>query len=365
MKPLRLSVIFLMVLLAGCAEKVTPPEDVRPLRVVRIQPAGVNAGAARTYSGEVRARVEATLAFRVGGKVLTRQANVGDHVKAGQVLATLDPQDSDLAVAEAEARRTQAQQELARVRDLFSRKYVSQAALDAREADYKAAEARWVLAKNQTAYTVLRADKSGVIGQVMIEPGQVVSSSQGFGTGQAAFRIAYDGEREVAIAVPERDIALFTPGRDVVAGIYATPGVAYKGRVREVSSLADPATRTFAVRVTLQDATPFALGLSAGVQLVEAAVSGMALPPSALFQKDNRPAVWVVGDDDKVRLRPVGISRMDDDRVIVADGLKVGERVAAAGVHRLQEGQAVRPVEDGASAPPASTPATTTQGGKP
>lgn len=343
-----------ILLLAGCAEKVTPPEEIRPLRVVLAQAGGPTRGAPRTYSGEVRARVETTLAFRVGGKVLTRSVNVGDHVVAGQVLATLDPQDTDLAVAEAEARRTQAQQELTRVRDLFKRKYVSQAVLDARDADFRAADAKWVLAKNQTAYTVLRADKAGVIGQALIEPGQVVSSGQGSGNGQAAFRIAYDGAREVAIAVPERDIAQFKPGREVVAGIYAKPGLALKGKVREVSALADPATRTFAVRVSLEDPTPWALGLSAGVQLPEDDVQGIGVPVTAIFQKDDRPAVWVVGEDDTVHLRAIRIAHMGDEFVTIAEGVRAGERLAAAGVHRLHEGQRVRPVTEGAVAPVAS-----------
>lgn len=206
---MKLSPLFLLpFLLAGCSEAPPPPAAPKLVRTltVGVGDAALD-GTQRSYSGEVRARIETTLGFRVAGKVVERRADLGQAVKVGQVLARLDPADAGLQVTQAEAQKALAAADLARYRDLKAKNYISASALDARETSFKAAEAQASLAKNQATYTTLVADRNGVIGQVLAEPGQVVS------VGQAVFRLAPDGDREIAIALPEGEVGGFKLGQ--------------------------------------------------------------------------------------------------------------------------------------------------------
>jgi multidrug efflux pump subunit AcrA (membrane-fusion protein) len=170
------TLVLLLPLIAACS---VPEPPVAPLKLVRTLKVGAdgtaNSALDRAYSGEVRARIETTLGFRIGGKIVERRADVGQAVKAGQVLARLDPADAALQATQAEAQRALAAADLARYRDLKAKNFISASALDARETSLKAAEAQAQLAKNQAGYTTLVADRAGVIGQVLAEPGQVVS----------------------------------------------------------------------------------------------------------------------------------------------------------------------------------------------
>lgn len=263
-------------------------------------------------------------------------------VKAGQVLARLDPADAGLQLAQAEAQRALAEAELTRYRDLKAKKFVSASALDARETAFKAAEAQAALARNQAAYATLAADRDGVIGQVLAEPGQVVSA------GQPVFRLAPNGEREVAIAFPESEVAAFKPGQAAEVTFWSTPGAAAKpfvGRLREVSPVADPVTRTFAARVSLKDADPLLpLGMTASVRFPPA-VPGAArllVPLAAIFQKGSQPAVWRVGADGTVTLQAVTVAAFTDRGAVVTGGLAGGEQIVAAGANLLTAGEKVR-----------------------
>ena len=337
--------VVISLLIAACSKPEVPPEAIRPLQVLKVVAGGTASDAVRTYSGEVRSRYDTALAFRVGGKIAARLVNVGDHVAAGQVLARLDPEDVRLAAQQAAAQRTLAWQELTRYRDLHKRKFVSQAALDAREASFKAADAQSELTKNQTEYATLKADKAGVVGQVLADPGQVVSA------GQPVLRTAPDGDREIALSVPENELNRFKPGLEVEVSLYAMPGKDLIGKIREISPVADPVTRTYPLRVSLPGQMQIPLGLSATIKLKVAngaLDNALQIPLTALFQKEGSAAVWIVADDDTVSLRPVSVLQYHDDAVIISAGLTSGERIAAAGVHRLAAGQKVRPVEVGA-----------------
>jgi RND family efflux transporter MFP subunit len=324
-------------LLAACGEKAPPPEVAQAgpklVKVLKVG-SGETADEAR-YSGEVRARHEATLGFRVGGKIVERLVDTGVHVRAGQALARLDPADARLAAAQAEASRALAEAELKRAQDLRAKNFVSQAALDARETAAKAAEAQAGLAQNQAAYTTLTADAAGVIAAVLAEPGQVV------GAGQAVFRLARDGQREVAIAVPESRLASLKVGSGATVELWA--GQAYTGRVREVAPVADAATRTFAVRVALVGApADLPLGASATVRFPQPGTGEIVVPLAALLQQGDRPAVWTIGADGTVSLRPIEIARYADRGAVVAAGLQAGEKIVAAGAFRLTAGEKVR-----------------------
>ncbi|MBP7623375.1 MAG: efflux RND transporter periplasmic adaptor subunit, partial [Xanthomonadales bacterium] len=257
--PARLSVAALVSLFvlvaAGCGGSGKPLEPAKPAIVVK--PIPLEAMAIETYAGDVRARVQSTLGFRVAGKIDKRLVDVGARVRKGQALATLVPDDLNLqvsayeaAVASAEANLALADAELERHRQLLDRKYISQALFDARANQQKAAaagleqaRAQLEVARNQTTYTQLAADASGVITQIMAEVGQVVSP------GQPVAALAHEGELEVAIDVPESRVGEFKPGRVVIAEMWAASGKRYPATIREVSPQADPATRTNAVKV--------------------------------------------------------------------------------------------------------------------
>ncbi|MBI3096145.1 MAG: efflux RND transporter periplasmic adaptor subunit [Rhodocyclales bacterium] len=333
----------LTLFLAACSEAPPPPAAPKLVRTLKVG-AGDTAtdGAQRSYSGEVRARIETTLGFRVAGKIVERRAELGQAVKAGQVLARLDPTDAGLQLTQAEAQRALAAADVARYRDLKAKNYISASALDARETAFKAAAAQAALAKNQAAYTTLLADRNGVIGQVLAEPGQVVS------VGQAVFRLAPDGEREIAIALPENEVTSFKLGQAAEVSFWAAGGVTGKplvGRVREISPVADPVTRTYAARVSLKDADPLLpLGMSATVRFPSGApgTKRLTVPLTAIFQKGNQPAVWKVGADGTVTLQPVSVAAYTDGGAVVTGGLAGGEQIVAAGVNLLTAGEKVR-----------------------
>jgi multidrug efflux system membrane fusion protein len=346
----KATLIFLLPLIAACSAPeppVVPPKLVRTLIVGAGDTA--NSGTERSYSGEVRARIETTLGFRIAGKIVERRADVGQAVKPGQVLARLDPADAALQVTQAEAQKALAAADLARTRDLKAKNFVSAAALDARETGFKAAEAQAQLAKNQSTYTTLVADRAGVIGQVLAEPGQVVSA------GQAVFRMAPDGEREIAIAIPEGELSGFKPGQPAEVSFWSagTAGKPLAGRLREVSPVADPVTRTFAARISLKGADPLLpLGMTATVRFAGTAGGSKALviPLAAVFQQGDQPAVWKVmrsgtpegGADGTVNLQRIKLAALTDAGAVVSEGLAGGEEIVAAGVNLLTAGEKVR-----------------------
>ncbi|MBP7080338.1 MAG: efflux RND transporter periplasmic adaptor subunit [Rhodocyclaceae bacterium] len=332
-------VLPLSILLMACSPPAPPEKGPRLVRVMTVG-AG-DTPLVRDYSGEVRAKSESTLGFRIPGKLVTRLVDVGATVTQGQPLARLDPSDAGLQATQAEAQRSIAAADAARYRDLRSKNFVSQAALDARESALAASEAQAGLARNQTAYTTLFADRTGVITQVLAEPGQVVAA------GQPVFRLAPDGEREIAISLPETDIGSIKLGQSAIVTLWAKDGVKIKGTVREISPAADPLTRTYATRIRLSGVDArLPLGMTATVGFeTKVGKNAVVVPLSAIFQQGDKATVWIVGNDASVSLKPVTIAAYTDNGAVISDGLKGGERIAAAGVHRLVAGEKVRVIE--------------------
>lgn len=342
--------------LAGCSR---PAEVAQPPLSVLVRNVGRAPAAAgvQVYTGEVRARIETDLGFRVGGKILQRRVDVGARVKAGEVLALLDPQDARLGASAAAAAETAAAADLAlaevelrRARELRARNFISESALDARRTAQQAAEARLrqaraqaATASNQADYTRLLADADGVVTAVLAEPGQVVAA------GQAVLRVARPGEREVLIHVPENRVRGFAPGSMAEVRPWIAADRVYAARVREVAPAADAATRTFALRVSVpraDDALP--LGATASVAFASADGEGVLLPLSAVTRADGRAQVWVVAADDSLRRVAVDVGAWREDGALVRGGLPADARVVVAGVQRLVEGAKVRPVQEGA-----------------
>ncbi len=350
--------VVLAAALAACGndEKVSQPP--RPVLVARADVAtGHGADGLSAYAGEIRAREEATLSFRVGGKLVRRLVDVGDRVRKGDLLAELDPGDLRLQVEALQAELTSADAQLARARadhartaSLSKDQLVSRAALDqqtaalrAAEGQARAARAQFDLSRNQAAYSQLRAPQDGVVASRQVEAGQVVAA------GQAVFGLAADGGREVAFALPESGIRDFKVGQAVVIELWSAQGERIPGRIREIAPAADPQARTYAARATLEgDAARVDLGQSARVY-IPAALSGDALrlPLSALHRGDKGQAVvWTVDPKvNKARRAPVGIGPYAADGVAVLSGLKPTEWVVMAGGHLLHEGQPVLPVD--------------------
>jgi len=346
-------VLFVSSMLAGCGADVATAEAPRPVLVTHPAPAGSGASA-MAFAGDVRARKESLLSFRVGGNLVERRVDVGDHVKRGDLLAVLDAGDLQAQARAARAQLAAAQAELGRARAdqvryaaLGKEQLVSRSSLDAQnaaaaaaQAQVNAARANLDVAGNQAAYTQLRAPSDGVIAARSAEAGQVV------GAGQAVFMLAVDGAREVAFAVPEGAITAIKPGLPVLVELWSRAGKRWPGRVREVSPAADPASRTYAVRVTVEapgDALP--LGQSARVFLRGIGNGGLGVPLSALQRRNGGVAVFVVDPrTSTLKLQPVEVGAYGMDRAPVK-GLAAADWVVAAGGHLLREGQKVTPVD--------------------
>jgi RND family efflux transporter MFP subunit len=344
MKMPSLAACLALMLLSACGEKSPPPDThtsgPRLVKAMKVG-AGETAGEFR-YSGEVRARHESLLAFRVGGKLVARLVDAGARVKAGQPLARLDPADAQLAAVQAEASRSLAAADLKRTQELRLKNFVSQAALDAKESASRSAAAQAQLANNQAGYTTLVADAAGVIAVVLAEPGQVMAAGQG------VFRVARDGEREVAISIPESHLAGLKVGAGGTAQLWADGGdKSYRAVLRELAPVADAATRTFAARVALPDApADLPLGLTATISFARAELPRIVVPLAAILQQEDKPAVWVIGADGSLVQRPIEIERYDDAGAVVKSGLTIGETIVAAGAFKLAAGEKVRIAEE-------------------
>jgi RND family efflux transporter MFP subunit len=338
-------------LLSACGNGDKAPDPVRPVITVTVAP-----GAAATrdvYSGELRARVETDLGFRIGGKIAARLVDAGARVKQGQALARLDPEDARLAanaaraqLAAAESDHALAKAELDRARDLLAKNFISQSAFDTRAAAHAAAMARVeqaraqaALSGNQESYATLAADADGVVVSVAAEPGQVVAA------GQPVLRLARDGGLEVVVNAPESQVARFRPGDPVAIFLWADPARHFPGRVREVAGGADPVTRTFTVRVSaLQEPPGARVGMTATVAFPGATdASLVVLPITALVRDGDAASVWVVDPNtSRVQRRPVQVGQYREDGATILSGLSEGEVVVAAGVHKLRADQPVR-----------------------
>ncbi len=323
--------------LGACEKPPAAPAVPRPVLVHR---AAAAAAAPADYAGDIRARFETDLGFRIGGKIVARLVDVGATVRAGQVLARLDPADLALQAAQAEANRALAEAEARRYRDLTARQFVSQSALDTRETALKAAEAQAALARNQAAYATLTADHAGVITAVLAESGQVVAA------GQPVLRLARPDEKEAVVGVPEGRVEEFRAAKALTVTPWALPNLHLAAHLRELSPLADPATRTYAARLSLVEHDPaLQLGMTVRVSLPGAADPDAALVPStAVVDQGQGAAVWVVADGRAQRL-PVRVLQHREDGVLLS-GIHAGQSVVVVGAHKLTAGEAVRPIID-------------------
>lgn len=354
-----LCIIMILVAAAGCGKK---EDTAARAPLVKSQQVSLStAGDTAAYAGSVRGRYETNLSFQVGGQILRRNVQLGDRVRAGDVLMVIDPKDvaqkanqGDAQVESARAQLALAQANLARYSQLYNEQAVAAAVLDQYQTNYDAAFAAYQQALAQAAqghnslsYTELVAGADGVISAVNAEAGQVVAA------GQTVLTLVQTNELEVEINVPENHVQDVVAGRPVTISFWALGNTELNGSVREVSPIADSTARTYKVRISLvQPPANLSLGMTASVTIGGVAPgltpSIVVLPLSAIYQTGSEPQVWIVGDDNTLSLKTVQVEAFGDDQVKVK-GLRDGDIVVTAGVHKLRDGQQVRLAEGQAS----------------
>ena len=349
----RFAALATVLLLAGCEASTAPAiKSERPVQVQRV--AFESENASREFVGVVRARHETDLGFRVAGKIVTRIVNVGDRVRAGDVVARLDPQDLQLQtesasaeLAAATSNQAQTAADHQRYVTLRERGFASIADFDRKKLAKDEAEGRverakrsLELARNQLAYTELKADADGVITATLAEPGQVVA------IGQPVARLAHHGEKEAVVALPESWLAEARKAKATVR-LWHDRERAFAATLRELSPQADSASRTYEARFTIRDADDaVAFGMTATVALSLGSDTPVArLPLSAILNRGNGPAVYGVDANGSLTQRPVAVASFTEDSAIVTSGVSDGDKVVTLGAQKLEAGLKVRTIE--------------------
>jgi RND family efflux transporter MFP subunit len=333
-----------------------PEAAVRSVRVQEVR--GDAAVSESSYTGVVRARYESDLAFRVGGKVVSRHVELGERVRAGQPLFKLDPEDFELALKAAEADLAAAEAEVAYATAQDARQQrllqlhrgaTSDAEVEKARAARDMAVGRrdravkaLALARNRLSYCTLAADADGIVTELPGEAGLVVVE------GQAVARLARDGGMEAVVNLPENRVEAARTAQARVT-LWSAPDVSFRAVLREVSPSADPLTRTYQARFALPGASPdVELGMTATVFLTPAdSTPGFVLPLSSLLRQSEQPAVWVVGrEPGRAKLTPVEVREYRQESVVIAAGVKPGDLVVTAGVQKIDPGLIVRPWEE-------------------
>lgn len=346
----RLSCLLIFTLLGACAKEEPPPEPVRPVLFVEARP--VTEENLGRFAGNIEARYESTLGFRVGGRIARRHVDVGSEVEKGALLATLDPTDQqnnvrarqgDLARIEAQWINTQANAR--RQQELFDRGVGAQAQLDSAITDLKTTgssleQARAALsqAQDQLGYSELRTDHAAVVTRWHVEAGQVVSA------GQEVVTLARQDIKEAVIDLPALLADQLPPGVEFQVASQLDPQVSTAATLREIEPQADRSTRTRRARLTLAE-TPaaFRLGTAISVSLSSNIPSRTELPINALQEVDGKTQIWIVDmQNETVSPRTVNVVSRNDDTFVLSNGVKPGERVVSAGVNSLKPGQKVK-----------------------
>lgn len=332
--------------------KKEAPEAPKLAPMVKTMVIGESAkeGSSTSYSGSIKNRNETQLAFQLGGRVLAKHVNVGDHVEAGQLLASLNSSEvqdqivrSQGSVEAAESQYRLAATNLERYRKLYAESAISQLQLDqavnaAEVAQAQLNQARALLSTSETQYghTELRAPGAGVITTFNMEVGQMI------GAGQPVGSMAVGMDPEAIIALPEQEVGSLRIGDEVVVSIWALPKGTTKGIIREIAPVPDPVARTYTVKVSLPEPPEgLQLGMTAQVERKGATLQKAQVPLTALVKQDKGYAVFVVRNDT-LHLVPVEVGPLGSNSVDIVKGLQKGDRIVTAGVNHLKEGEKVR-----------------------
>jgi RND family efflux transporter MFP subunit len=340
--------------LSACSKKEPPPEPVRPVLSMKVE--ALSEEDLGRFAGSIQARYESNTGFRVGGRIASRKVDVGAEVEKDTLLATLDPSDqqNQLRSAQGDLAKIQAQfinakATALRQQALFDRGVGAQAQLDAANTDLKTTQASLDQAraavdqsKDQLGYTELRADHKAVVTAWNAEAGQVVSA------GQQVVTLAQPDIKEAVIDLPNTLVDQLPSDVVFLVAAQLDPGTNTTAVIREIEPQAQSATRTRRARLTLADTPPgFRLGTAISVTLSSAIKPRLELPLTALQEVDGKPRIWVVDPQNQtVAPRDVKVISRTDSTVVLADGVKNGERVVTAGVNSLKPGQKVKIDED-------------------
>ena len=336
---------------ASCnREEKEAPAPVRPVRTMTVEPA--RQAPDLTFTGHVEAQDQAALAFRIGGRLAERLVGVGANVREGEVIARLDPENelNDLrsaqaALASAQGDLRKAENQFERQSHLLQRHITTQAdfesaqqALTAARAQVEAAQARVRSAEDVVGFTTLKADAPGIVTRVGAEPAEVVAA------GRMIVQLARRDGRDAVFEIPADLVRRLVPGLPVRVTINGEAGAEAAGRVREIAPQADPVTRTFRVKVGISDPTPaFRLGAAVTGSARASGSGAIAIPATALTQRDKTQGAWVVDPKSlTVSLRKLEVANTDPATAEITKGLQVGDIVVTAGAGLLREGQQVR-----------------------
>jgi RND family efflux transporter MFP subunit len=343
--PRLLVMILGLALLAGCQPKKAaeqkPPAQVNVAKIVFTDYAQ-----SVSVTGEIRAKIDSNLSFRVSGKVTERLVDVGDHVAAGDVLARIDPTQqqadvaaSDAAVRSAEAQLRQTTSAFDRQKALLAQGFTTRSAYDSAEEAQRtaqgsldAARAQLQTSRETLSYTELKADASGVVTARNIEVGQVTQIAS------TAFTVAVDGPRDAIFNVYEGLVTRSIGDQQIQIVLFDNPAITATGIIREVSPTVDDASGTVRVKVAVQNPTPqMALGSVVIGTVKLPAVKAAVLPSSVLTSDNGKPAVWVVDPQtNAVDLRDVTVTAYESLSVAIGGGLQAGEQVVTTGGTRLR-----------------------------
>ncbi|MFT0169494.1 efflux RND transporter periplasmic adaptor subunit [Paraburkholderia mimosarum] len=342
--------------LGACGKRNEAPPPPRPVVTMIVHPDG--GGVSPVYPGDIQARYATPLSFRVNGKIIERSVRLGDSVKPGQTLARLDPADFEKNAASAQAQLDAAQHRLVFAKQQLDRdiaqsaaNLVARAQLEQTQDAYasaaaqrEAAQQQLALSSNQLRYTRIVADHAGVITAENADTGQNVQA------GQPVYQLAWTGDVDVVCDLPERAVAALHTGDAAQVTLGALPGRHYTARLRELAAAADPQSRTWRARLTLEHPdADVRLGMTANVAFAAPSEANgppaFTVPSTALFHDGAAPAVWVVHAPDNVlQLRRVSVTRYDARTITVAQGLRDGETIVLQGVHTVHAGEQVHPI---------------------
>jgi len=350
--------LVLSLALAACSKPEPVADAPREVVVLQAQPRA--AMLPLHLQAEVQSRYATAMSFRIAGQLVERRVHLGDVVRRGQVVARLDPSDADQNAASARADLEAARQHLKAAQKQLQRDTEqarehlvstqqleqSQDAFSAAQSQFKAAQARAAVAGNQRDYTTLVAQHDGVISAEQANTGDVLAA------GQPVFSLAWSGAVDVVTDVADSQVAGIAPGAAASVTLSALPGRNFAGTVREVSPAADPQSRTYRVKITLEQAdAALRLGMTGNVVITPVppgksspAEPVMQLPATALFHQGDKPALWIVGADGKLELRAVTVVAYGERSIGVSQGVAASDKVVVQGVHTLTAGEKVKPV---------------------
>lgn len=347
---LQFSIILVAILLSACSKKEEPKAELKYVKISTLCK-DTQGNISNTYSGVVKAAYEPQLSFRVSGKIISRSVEIGQTVKKGQVLATLDPSDYKLNVDSAVANLASAksnyitqQQNLERYRQLLKDNFVSQASFDTQQSNYDSAKAKFEQStnelqnsKNQLSYTSLTAPGDGIVSTISMDVGKVVSPSDVVAT------MAFSGPKELEIQLPETQVNSYKVGQSVAIQMWSS-NKTYEGKIRTINQSNDAETRTYTAKIQFvngDDSIKYGMSASADIQSLTPAIE-LSIPTSSIYSIQGKSYVWRLVDNKTVKKIPVDVKHLDSVNSLVLADLKCGDVIVTAGANLLYDNQPVQ-----------------------